>query len=129
VRGEADQAQPINDVLTEFTNALNNDLNISAAWGAVFTWVTETNKRIAESSFSSAQAVAALTTWEKIDSVLGIGNRPDAEIPPEISSLLDARQAARKAKDFKKSDAIRDELKAKGWTIEDTSKGPKLKKI
>ena len=40
-----------------------------------------------------------------------------------------ARQAARAAKDFKKSDAIRDELKAKGWVIEDTPKGPKLKKI
>ena len=43
--------------------------------------------------------------------------------------LLEARQAARKAKDFKSADAIRDELKAKGWVIEDTPKGPKLKKI
>jgi cysteinyl-tRNA synthetase len=129
VRGEVDQAYPTNSTLAEFTNALDNDLNISAAWGAVFTWVTESNKRIAENSMSSADAATALTTWEKIDSVLGIGNRPDAEIPPEISSLLDARQAARKAKDFKKSDAIRDELKAKGWTIEDTPKGPKLKKL
>ena len=38
-------------------------------------------------------------------------------------------QAARKAKDFKRSDAIRDELKAKGWTIEDTPKGPRLKRF
>jgi cysteinyl-tRNA synthetase len=129
VRGEADQAYPTNSTLAEFTNALDNDLNISAAWGTVFTWVTESNKRIAENSMSPADAATALTTWEKIDSVLGIGNRPDTEIPPGISSLLDARQAARKAKDFKKSDAIRDELKSKGWTIEDTAKGPKLKKI
>jgi cysteinyl-tRNA synthetase len=125
----SDQALPASDVLTEFTNALDNDLNISAAWGTVFTWVTESNKRIAENSMSPPDAAMALTTWEKIDSVLGIGTRPDAEIPPEISSLLEARQAARKAKDFKKSDSIRDELKAKGWTIEDTPKGPKLKKI
>jgi cysteinyl-tRNA synthetase len=41
--------------------------------------------------------------------------------------LLEQRQAARKAKDFKKSDALRDELKAKGWVIEDTASGPKLK--
>jgi len=47
----------------------------------------------------------------------------------EINSLLEARQTARKAKDFKRSDAIRDELKAKGWVIEDSSKGPKLKKL
>jgi len=53
----------------------------------------------------------------------------ETEAPPEIVALLEARQAARKAKDFKRSDAIRDELKAKGWVIEDTPKGPKLKKI
>ena len=46
----------------------------------------------------------------------------------EFKHLLDARQAARQAKDFKKSDAIRDELKAKGWIIEDTPKGPRLKR-
>jgi len=74
-------------------------------------------------------AAAALTAWDKIDSVLGIGTKSEAEVPAEISSLLAARQAARQAKDFKKSDAIRDELKAKGWVIEDTPKGPKLKKI
>jgi cysteinyl-tRNA synthetase len=70
-----------------------------------------------------------LKAWDKIDSVLGIGAKSEMETPAEILALLEARQAARKAKDFKKSDAIRDELKAKGWTIEDTPKGPKLKKI
>ena len=53
----------------------------------------------------------------------------EVEVPAEIAALLEARQAARKAKDFKRADAIRDELKAKGWIIEDTPKGPKLKKI
>jgi cysteinyl-tRNA synthetase len=44
-----------------------------------------------------------------------------------VLALLAERQAARKAKDFKRADAIRDELKSKGWTIEDTATGPKLK--
>jgi cysteinyl-tRNA synthetase len=44
-------------------------------------------------------------------------------------ALLEARQAARKAKDFKRSDAVRDQLKAQGWRIEDTPKGPRLKRI
>jgi cysteinyl-tRNA synthetase len=51
------------------------------------------------------------------------------EIPAEIQALLEERQAARKAKDFARSDAIRDELKSKGWLIEDTPKGPKLKPV
>jgi len=117
------------NLLADFSAALDDDLNISAAWGEVFKWVTETNKRIAVNSLNANDAAAALAAWDKVDSVLGIGTKSEAEIPAEIQALLEARQAARKAKDFKKSDAIRDELKAKGWTIEDTPKGPKLKKI
>ena len=116
-------------LVAKFSAALDDDLNISAAWAAVFDWVRETNKRIAENSLSATEAAAALAAWEKIDSVLGIGAKSEAEIPAEIMSLLEARQAARKAKISRSPDAIRDELKAKGWTIEDTPKGPKLKKI
>jgi cysteinyl-tRNA synthetase len=118
-----------NDLVARFAAALDDDLNIAAAWGAVFEWVRETNRRLAENSLSTAEATAALTAWDKIDSVLGIGAPPAADAPAEVVALLEARQAARKAKDFKRADAIRDELKAKGWVIEDTPKGPKLKKI
>ncbi len=115
--------------LQRFSDALDEDLNVSAAWGTVFEWVRELNRRIAENSLSAKDATTALTTWDKIDSVLGVGTKSEVEIPAEISALLDARQTARKEKNFKRSDEIRAELQAKGWTIEDTSKGPKLKKI
>ncbi len=116
-------------LIANFTPAMDDDLNISAAWGAVFDWVRDMNRRIAENSLPAAGAAAALTAWDKIDSVLGIGTKSETEIPAEVLALLEARQATRRAKDFKKSDTIRDELKAKGWLIEDTPKGPKLKKI
>ena len=116
-------------LLANFSAALADDLNISAAWASVFEWVRETNKRLADHSLSADAAATALAAWEKVDSVLGVGAKSEVEIPPELNALLEARQAARTAKDFKKSDAIRDELKAKGWVIEDTPKGPKLKKI
>jgi cysteinyl-tRNA synthetase len=116
-------------LLQQFSAALDDDLNISAAWGEVFKWVTETNKRLANNSLSPADAATALTAWDKIDSVLGIGAKSEMEIPVEILALAEARTAAKQAKDFKRSDAIRDELKSKGWIIEDTAKGPKLKKI
>ena len=112
-----------------FSTAIEDDLNISAAWGEVFKWVTETNKRIADNSLNTGEAASALAAWEKVDSVLGVGTKDEAEIPAEISALAEARTAAKKAKDFKKSDAIRDELKAKGWVIEDTPKGAKLKRL
>ena len=116
-------------MLHDFTDALTNDLNISAAWAAVFEWVRETNKRIAENTLTVPEAAAALAAWERVDSVLGIGKKSEAEVPAEITALAEARVAAKKAKDFKQADAIRDELKAKGWVIEDTPKGIKLKKI
>lgn len=59
----------------------------------------------------------------------GLEKSIEAEVPAELTALLEERQAVRKAKDFKRSDAIRDELKAKGWVIEDTPKGPRLKRI
>jgi cysteinyl-tRNA synthetase len=112
-----------------FAEAMDEDLNISAAWAAVFDWVRETNKRIADNSLPPAEAAAALAAWERVNSVLGIGRAAENEAPAEIVALLEARQAARKARDFKRSDEIRDELKAKGWVVEDSPKGPKLKKI
>lgn len=117
------------DLASRCTEALDHDLNVSAAWGEVFEWVRETNRRIAEKSLPARAAAAALATWEKVNAVLGVGAAAEAGAPPEVVALLGARQAARKARDFKRADAIRDELKAKGWVIEDTPKGPKLKKV
>ncbi len=116
-------------LLASFTAALDDDLNISAAWAAVFEWVRETNKQLAENALTATAASSALDTWERINSVLGIGAVAEAEVPAEIVALLEARQVARQARDFKRSDEIRDTLKAKGWGVEDSPKGPKLKKL
>jgi cysteinyl-tRNA synthetase len=122
--------EPEAAILEDFTKALDNDLNVSGAWGIIFDWIREKNRLIAENKLSPAQAGAALATWEKLDSVLGIGTKAaTAEAPPELLALLEERQAARKAKNFARSDAIRDELKSKGWQIEDTPKGPRLKRL
>jgi len=116
-------------MLAAFTAALDEDLNIAAAWGVIFDWVRELNRQLATNSLQPAQAAAALAAWEKVDSVLGVGTVSEVEAPAELLALLEARQAARNAKDFKQADLIRDELKAKGWMIEDTPKGPKLKRL
>jgi cysteinyl-tRNA synthetase len=117
------------ELVTRFTAALDDDLNISAAWAAIFDWVSDTNKRLADNSLTPTEAATTLAAWEKVNSVLGIEKVAGAEAPVDIVALLEARQAARKAKDFKRSDQIRDELKAKGWVVEDSPKGPKLKKL
>jgi cysteinyl-tRNA synthetase len=115
-------------ILNSFTQALDEDLNVSQAWGVVFEWVRELNRLLAASQLSPEQAAAALSTWDQMDQVLGLGQRNEVEAPPEVLSLLEQRQAARKAKDFKKADALRDQLKSLGWLIEDTPKGAKVKR-
>jgi cysteinyl-tRNA synthetase len=125
---DAGQSQPV-ALLPAFSAALEDDLNIAAAWGAVFEWVREINRRLADKSLSPTAAEMALLEWNRADAVLGIGAKAEAEVPAEIQALAEARAEAKRARDFKKSDAIRDELKAKGWLIEDTPKGPKLKKL
>jgi cysteinyl-tRNA synthetase len=121
-------AAPESRLVEPFSAALADDLNISAAWASVFEWVRETNKRIAENSLSQNDAAAALAAWEKADSVLGVGVKTDVEVPAEITALAEARVAAKKARDFKRADDIRNELKGRGWLVEDTPKGPKLKR-
>jgi cysteinyl-tRNA synthetase len=122
-------AEGESSLIKGFTEALDEDLNVAAAWGAVFEWVRETNRKLAANELTATQAATELKAWETIDQVLGIGAKAADEVPAELLALLEERQAARKAKDFKRSDAIRDELKAKGWVIEDTPKGPRLKKL
>jgi cysteinyl-tRNA synthetase len=123
-------AGPDTMLLVPFSAALADDLNVSAAWAVVFDWVRETNKRLTDNAMDADAAAASLAAWEKVDTVLGVGAKARTEeIPAEIAALLEARQAARKAKDFKQSDTIRDELKARAWVIEDTPKGPKLKRV
>jgi cysteinyl-tRNA synthetase len=135
---------PMPGLIEHVSRALENDLNVSAAWGAVFDWIKDMNIRLAAGNLSGVEAKAALLAWMNVDKIFGV--RPTKapvsgkkeirfqvlsveEPPAELLALLEERQAARKAKDFKRSDAIRDELKAQGWVIEDTPKGPRLKKI
>jgi len=121
-------ANPDADLVAKFTAAMDEDLNVAAAWGVIFEWVRGLNRLLTAGQVSPEQASSALFTWRTIGTgVFGLSTPGEVEVPAEIADLLAQRQAARAAKDFKRSDALRDELKAKGWIIEDTPKGPKLK--
>ena len=126
-RAGDESAEPDQELIKGFTLAMDDDLNISAAWGAVFDWVREANRRLDGKEVSAQRAASGLAAWKRIESVIGIGGKLEAQAPADIVALLEERQAARKAKDFMRADALREELKAAGWTIEDTPKGPKLK--
>ncbi|MBX3731934.1 MAG: cysteine--tRNA ligase [Verrucomicrobiae bacterium] len=113
---------------TAVTIALDDDLNVSRAWAAVFEWVGHTNRAMSAGALGPAGAASALAAWRRVDAVLGMGRPRTEEAPPEIRSLADERAAAKKARDFARADAIRMKLKSLGWILEDTPKGPRLKR-
>ena len=87
-----------------------------------------------KTAITPARAATLIGAWQKINQVFGLYTKQEKESgrkagPRTCRSSWTTAQAARKAKDFKRSDAIRDELKAKGWAIEDTPKGPRLKRL
>ena len=116
-------------VIADFEAALDDDLNISAALGVLFNFIRDTNKRLTSNTVPSAEAATILHAWQRFDTVLGLGMPQRGAAPAEVLALADQRQAARKAKDFKLADTLRDELKNRGWVVEDTASGPKLKKL
>ena len=108
----------------QFETALDDDLNISAALGALFEFIRETNKR----AVTPDEAAGILAVWKRLDEVLGFGMPTKSDVPAEVQQLVEERQTTRKAKDFKRSDEIRDQLAKVGWMIEDTPKGPRAKR-
>jgi cysteinyl-tRNA synthetase len=119
-----------------FEEALDDDLNISAALGFLFESIRKTNRAMDRGELDSASANSWLNWWERVNSVLRLpasvqlrasldmkGELQAAHIPAEIAELVRQREEARLAKDFQKSDQLRDELSARGWEMRDTKEG------
>lgn len=115
--------------LLAFLNMMDDDLNISGALGILFDFIRFINTEIATGSLNPFEAQAVLDAWKRLDQVLGFGILVKSEVPAEVQALVEQRQAARKAKNFKRSDEIRDQLAKLGWTVEDTAKGPRAKRV
>mgnify|MGYP000450921011 FL=1 len=111
-----------------FEKAMDDDFNTADALAAVFDLVKFINTSAGENS-SKAYLENLLKLLKKLTDVLGlIVDKKEELLDEEIENLIQERQAARKAKDFAKADAIRDELAQKGIILEDTREGVKWKK-
>ena len=104
----------------DFLNAMDDDFDTPKALAVIFNLVKEANIK------GGGKKVHKLML--EFDEILNIFEK-EIKIPKEIQLLAQEREKARKNKDFKKSDILRDEIKEKGYVIEDSGKGVLIKKI
>jgi cysteinyl-tRNA synthetase len=110
-----------------FFEALDDDLNISAALAELFNQIRDTNRLIDRCELTAGKAAALLAWWHRINEVLQL--QEDAEtIPEQVAALLEKRAEARAARDWSLGDSLRAEIEALGWLVKDTKDGQKVSK-
>jgi len=110
-----------------FDDAMDDDMNTADAIGAIFELVKDANVTLTAQS-AKAAVDEALRSLKALCDVLGLLARSEEALPEDIQRMVDERAAARKNKDWKKSDELRDAIKAAGYTLEDTREGQKVRK-
>jgi cysteinyl-tRNA synthetase len=109
-----------------FEDALDDDLNISAGLGFLFESIRDTNRAMDQNEMDAASAQAWLNWWKATNSVLQFEAETDLAVPGEVAQLAQEREKARREKNWKRSDELRDRISALGWQVRDTKDGPKL---
>lgn len=115
---------------TLFAQALADDLNISSSLAALFDFVREVNGLCDAGKIGRDEALDTIKLMKKFDAVLGVLQfEKEAEtIPPELEEAFNKRQQARAEKNWKLADEMRDFIQQRGYLIEDTPAGARLKK-
>lgn len=114
----------------KFIRVMDDDLNTADGISAVFDLVKEVNTKINQQEASSEYVAFAESLFLELTGVLGLlYQEKKEEIPQQVLDLVEQRKAARKAKDFQAADAIRDEITALGYEVQETRQGVQIKKI
>lgn len=124
-------AERIAQARSDFEGHMDDDLNTAAALGAIFEYVRETNAAMDSGQFCAGNVVDAqglLAAFDRVFDVLRPTPKESALSDADVDALIAERQQARMARDFKRSDEIRDELLAKGIVLEDTREGVRWKR-
>ena len=127
--GDAAFVASLGDFKARFEAAMDDDLNTADALGVLFELARQVNIFVSEPRGQEAIGAAG-ALYDELVGVLGLlQHEAKAAVSAEAEALLNARQEARANKDFQRADALRDQLHAMGFAVEDTPQGPKLKKL
>jgi cysteinyl-tRNA synthetase len=111
--------QLLYDIRSGFTQAMDNDLNVSAALASLFSNVRRINGLIQNRQIDPDGAQQIVTALRAIDAVLGVLDFTPHRLPDEAAQLIEDRRRARAAHDWRTADRLRDKLEAMGVTIRD----------
>jgi cysteinyl-tRNA synthetase len=115
--------------LRNFEAALDDDLNTSAALAAIFELIRDLNPALESRQVGADTRAAVLETFRKFNQVFDVFQVEEESIPDEeILRLIHERESARKERDFRRADQIRDHLAALGILLEDTREGTRWKR-
>ncbi len=108
-----------------FGGSMDDDLNVAIALSSLFDFVREMNALLEVNLVGKQEAADVGGLMMRIDEVLGVIGKVEVKeaLPRDIDALVQKREAARKAKNWKEADAIRAQLKAMGIVLEDTAQG------
>jgi cysteinyl-tRNA synthetase len=126
---------PIGKVVSEarrtFHEALRDDFDTPRALGALFTLIRKTNAAVERNNLTREDRDAIASFLADVNDIFELIPRtfsPLEKLPPSIEKLVNRREALRKEKRFNEADAIREELREHGWILEDTPRGPRVKR-
>jgi len=120
----ADVDTLVKDLRNKFEEHMDNDFDTPQAIAAVFDFMHEVNKL----DLSKHDAKKIIDVLKDIDQVFQVLDFEKIIVPKEIQELVAQRERARKNKDWDASDELRDEIKKKGFVVEDSPQGPRVKK-
>ncbi|MBI3328878.1 MAG: cysteine--tRNA ligase [Nitrospinae bacterium] len=110
-----------------FEEGMDDDLNISLGLAAIFEFVREVNRLMAERKLSQANGQVVAAAMQDFDRVLGLLQEEEGTVDAEVERLVLEREQARKRRDFAAADRLRAQVAALGYVIEDTPQGPRVK--
>lgn len=125
----SDLTEYLSEVTAHFTAGLADDLNISAALAQLFDMIRHVNSLMDKGLVNSIDAKSVLSTLHQMNKVLGVMTFEEEVIPQEIHQMVADRLKARKEKNFALSDELRFSIMHKGYLVEDTTDGARIKKI
>jgi cysteinyl-tRNA synthetase len=119
----------VSELENRFIEAMNDDLNISGAIGALFNFIKQTNPVVQARQLDRDQKNDVLDVLRMVNTVLDVLRLEYCPLTPEIDRLIRQRERARQLKDWTAADSVREELLRHGVSVHDTAAGPVWERI